>query len=115
LIIRTRSGALVAPDPDDGRGLSLGLAVPETGQRDKPSRSEAIRRLVELGLTVQTKGRQSNEGQRNRAREMASSAIDSMTDTTAHPNEQDNRKRRLLKGPEEFRDVRMDRSTPKPK
>jgi hypothetical protein len=33
---------------------------------------------------------------------MASVAIDSMTDSSAHPSDQDSRKRRLLKGPEEF-------------
>ena len=79
-------------------------------QPDIPTLSEATRRLVELGLTVKTKGRQSNEGQRRRAREMAGSAIDAMTDATAHAEEQASRKRRLLKGPEEFRNARVDRS-----
>jgi hypothetical protein len=41
--------------------------------------SEATRRLVELGLTVKTKVRQSSEGQKLRAREMADDAIDSLT------------------------------------
>ena len=71
-------------------------------QIDSPSRSEAIRRLVEMGLTVKSKGRQSNEGQRLRAREMAGHAIDSMADASAHADDQASRKRRLLKGPEEF-------------
>jgi hypothetical protein len=78
-------------------------------QPDNPTLSEAIRRLVELGLTVKTKGRQSSEGQKLRAREMAGKAIDKMTDTTAAPDDQATRKRRLLKGPEEFRAVRVDR------
>jgi hypothetical protein len=78
-------------------------------QPDKPSLSEAIRRLVELGLTIKTKGRQSSEGQKVRAREMAGKAIDKMTDTTAAPDDQAARKKRLLKGPEEFRAVRVDR------
>jgi hypothetical protein len=76
-------------------------------------RSEAIRRLVELGLTVKTKGHQSKEGQKKRAREMAGTAIDDMTDTAASPDDQASRKRRLLKGPEEFQDARIDRSTKK--
>jgi hypothetical protein len=79
-------------------------------QPDIPTLSEATRRLVELGLTVKTKGRQSNEAQRRRAREMAGSTIDAMTDATAHAEEQASRKRRLLKGPEEFRNARVDRS-----
>lgn len=78
-------------------------------QPDLPSLSESVRRLVELGLTVKTKGRLSREGQKGRAREMAGIAIDHMRDTNAHPNDQASRKRRLLKGPEEFRDVRKDR------
>jgi hypothetical protein len=84
-------------------------------QPDKPTLSEAIRRLVELGLTLKTKGRQSSEGQRLHAREMAGKAIDKMTDTAATPDDQATRKKRLLKGPEEFRDVRVDRSTAKRK
>jgi hypothetical protein len=74
-----------------------------------PTLSEATRRLVELGLTVKTKGRQSSEGQKLRAREMAGKAIDSMADVTAHFDDQATRKRRLLKGPEDFREARIDR------
>ena len=77
-------------------------------QPDMPSLSEATRRLVELGLTVKTR-RPTSEGQKLRAREMAGTAIDRMTDTTTNPDDQARRKRRLLKGPEEFREVRVDR------
>jgi hypothetical protein len=83
-------------------------------QPDTPSLSEAIRRLVELGLTVKAKGRATSEGQKLRAREMAGNAIDKMTDTSAAPDDQAKRKKRLLKGPEEFRAVRVDRPTRKP-
>ena len=78
-------------------------------QPDAPKLSEAVRRLVELGLTVKAKGRRASEGQKLRAREMAGNAIDKMTDTTAAPEDQATRKRRLLKGPEEFREARVDR------
>ena len=78
-------------------------------QPDMPTLSEAIRRLVELGLTLKTKGHQSKEGQKKRAHEMAGTAIDNMMDTATSPNDQASRKRRLLKGPEEFRNVRVDR------
>jgi hypothetical protein len=84
-------------------------------QPDMPTLSEATRRLVELGLTVKTKGQQSNEGQRVRAREMAGKAIDKMTDAATSPEEQIARKKRLLKGPEEFREVRIDRPKTKGK
>jgi hypothetical protein len=78
-------------------------------QPDLPSRSEATRRLVELGLTVKAKGRRPSEGQRIRAREMAGKTIDEMTDTGATPDDQATRKKRLIKGPEELREVRVDR------
>ena len=84
-------------------------------QTDAPTLSEATRRLVELGLTVKTKGRQSKEGQKLRAREMAGNTIDDMSDTAANPDDQASRKRRLLKGPEEFRGVRVDRPKSKGK
>jgi hypothetical protein len=77
------------------------------------SRSEAIRRLVELGLTVKTKGPPKSEGARQgtkqRARDLADAAIDEMTDKTASSNDQSNRRHRLIGGPEEFRGVRRDR------
>jgi hypothetical protein len=78
-------------------------------QPNMPTLSEATRRLVELGLTVKTKGRQSSEGQKLRAREMAGKAIDDMIDPTVRADDQAGRKRRLLKGPEEFRNARVDR------
>lgn len=46
---------------------------------------------------------------------MAAYAIDGMTDTTAHPDDQAIRKRSLLKGPEEFREARVDREKVKGK
>jgi hypothetical protein len=81
-------------------------------QKDQPPRSQAIRRLVELGLTVKAKaakGRAITESQKVRASEMAGKTIDKMADTTAAPDDQATRKRGLLKGPEEFRAVRVDR------
>jgi len=72
------------------------------------SRSEAIRRLVELGLTVRTKLAPS-ERQRAALADLASKAIDSLTVGTADSDEKASRKRRLIKGPEEFRELRVDR------
>lgn len=57
-------------------------------QKPRLSRPEAIRRLVELGLTLETKLSLSSEGQKLRAREMAGKAIDRMADATAHPDSQ---------------------------
>jgi len=71
-------------------------------------RSEAIRRLVELGLSVKTQPKPS-ERQRAALADLASKAIDSLTVGTADSDEKASRKRRLIKGPEEFREVRVDR------
>src|SRR5262249_50695272 len=62
-------------------------------QSDKPARPEAILRLVELGLE-RTHRRESAP---NRAR---------ITDPSATEEERQLRKRRLIKGPKEFRDIR---------
>ena len=77
-------------------------------QTDAPTRSEAIRRLVELGLAVKPKSAPS-ERQRAALADLASKAIDSVTVGTPNSDEKASRKRRLLKGPEEFREVRVDR------
>jgi hypothetical protein len=52
-------------------------------QKDQPTRAEAIRRLVELGLTVKTKAKQPSAARAVRAKELA-------------------------KGPSEFREDRVD-------
>jgi hypothetical protein len=72
------------------------------------TRSEAFRRLVELGLTVKTKSAPS-ERQRAALADLASKAIDSLTVGSADSDEKASRERRLIKGPEEFRAVRVDR------
>jgi hypothetical protein len=84
-------------------------------QSDRPSLPEATRRLVELGLAGQANDRGAMEGQTRRAREIAGDTIDIMNDSTATADDQASRKRRLLKGPEEFREVRVDRQKPKRK
>jgi hypothetical protein len=82
-------------------------------QPDKPSLSEAIRRLVELGLTVKTKLIRRTASSADRAKELAAKAIDNLVDPAAPADEKASRKRRLLKGPEEFHDVRVDRAEKK--
>jgi hypothetical protein len=71
------------------------------------TRAHAIRRLVALGLNVKRIGKLSDQ-QKNRAREMAGRAIDTMTDSAASLDDQIGRKRRLTKGPPEFREDRID-------
>ena len=76
-------------------------------QADKPSRSEAIRRLVEHALAgPKHKGRRSAKATAN-ASAMAGNTIDELTDKTATDAEQARRKKQLLQGPKEFRKMRQ--------
>jgi hypothetical protein len=85
-------------------------------QEDEPGRSEAIRRLVELGLTVKAPARPvSKPDRRLRAQELAAKVIDKIADPSAPPEERAQRGRRLTTGPEEFREVRVDRPKAKGK
>ena len=77
-------------------------------QADEPTRSEAIRRLVELGLAVKTKPKQPAAARADRAKELATKAIEKMIDPAAPPEERAQRRQRLTKGPLEFRDDRVD-------
>jgi hypothetical protein len=84
-------------------------AVDEWASKNETTRSDAIRRLVELGLEVKTLGRSAKKpGQRARAQELAAKAIDGIIDPSAPPEERDQRRRRLTKGPPEFREDRVD-------
>ena len=72
-------------------------------QEDKPSRAEAIRRLVELGLTVKAPARPLGKPDRKlraaelaaKAAELAAKAIDKIGDPAAPPEERAQRRRRL--------------------
>jgi hypothetical protein len=78
-------------------------------QTDKPGRSEAIRRLVELGLKAETRSKLvAKPGRRTRAQQLAREVIEKMIDPAATPDERDQRRRRLTKGPPEFREHRVD-------
>ena len=78
------------------------------GQTDSPSLSEAIRRLVELGLASARPAKQRSKKAASKASELAARAIDHLVDQSAPAEEREKRKRRLMKGPEEFRDLRAD-------
>ena len=81
-----------------------------SGQSDPTlSRPEAIRRLVELGLTVKPKARLRAPNQKDRARELAAKVIDKIIATNATEEDKVVRKQQLLKGPSMLRDVRVDR------
>lgn len=77
-------------------------------QADDPSLAEAIRRLVEIALTSSRPRRPASPQRGSVAKEMAGRQIDALADPAASDDERASRKRRLLKGPSEFRDIRSD-------
>jgi hypothetical protein len=77
-------------------------------QEDEPSRPEAIRRLVELGLASVRSASPVNQKAANKASKLAGKMVDFLSDQSATTEEKAKRKRRLLKGPPEFRDMRTD-------
>ena len=78
-------------------------------QPDTPSLSEAIRRLVEMSLNAETPVRPvSRPGRKLRAQELATKAIEKIIDPAAPLEERAQRRRRLTKGPSEFREDRVD-------
>jgi hypothetical protein len=77
------------------------------------SRSHAIRRLVELGLAGSRPVKQTNPKAAAKASDMASRQIDKLSNPAMPDDERRARKRRLIKGPSEFRDMRGDQAKPK--
>ena len=124
--IKKRRGRPALYEESRGKGApQIGLRLPPTElaaldawirqqPEPRPSRPVAIRRLVGLGLTVKHKRKQAAAAGAARAKELAARAIDKMSDGGASPDDQAYRKRRLLKGPEEFSDARVDRAKVRP-
>ena len=94
---------LVRLQPDQLSALDDWIA----GHDSAPSRPEAIRRLVEIGLENVQRARPSKQAA-SKATEMAGREIDRLSDQSATSEERATRKRRLIKGPSEFRDIRSD-------
>ncbi|MBT1516456.1 hypothetical protein KIP88_39150 [Bradyrhizobium sp. SRL28] len=82
-------------------------------QEDQPPRSQAIRQLVEIGLSKSTPAKRpkvlstAKQGA-ERAAELAADVIGKQMPNTSN-EEKATRRRRLIKGPSEFRGVRRDR------
>lgn len=70
------------------------------------TRAHAIQRLVELALGPRAK----RKARAAKAAELASREVDRLADPSADADEQTRRKRRLIKGPREFRTARRDAS-----
>jgi hypothetical protein len=104
--------------PAAGEGTLIGLRLEPAAlarvdrwaasQQDDPSRAEAVRRLLELGLGIAQRARPRTK-KAAQAAEMASHEIDRLGDPSATDEERQLRKRRLIRGPREFRDLRRNR------
>jgi hypothetical protein len=69
-----------------------------------------------MGLKVKAPARPvSNPGRKLRAQELATTEIEKIIDPDAPPEERAQRRRRLTKGPLEFREARVDQPTAKGK
>jgi hypothetical protein len=90
-------------------------AIDAWAARQEPpiTRPEAIRGMIDAMLHILAKdpGEKpvSKPARASRARELAAETIDKMIDPLAPPEERVQRRSRLTKGPEEFREVRVDR------
>jgi hypothetical protein len=92
----------------------LTAAVDQWAEDHQANRSQAIRRLVEIALKAETPSKSAgNTGHSPRAAELAAKQIDRMIDPSTSVDERAQRRRRLTKGPPEFREDRVD--LPKPK
>ena len=103
--------------PATGRGTNVSSRLPPAiadevdkwAKTNGATRSLAIRRLVALGLTVKTPARPASKpGRKLRAQELATKTIEKIIDPSAPLEERAQRRRRLTKGPSEFREDRVD-------
>ena len=76
-------------------------------QPDAPTRAIAVRRLAEQALAG-SGDRQHSSASKRKAADMAGTELDRLSDQQASGKERAHRKRRLIKGPQEFRDMRRD-------
>jgi Arc/MetJ-type ribon-helix-helix transcriptional regulator len=108
--------------PATGRDPFVGIRLPSnliseiaawSEKNEAASRSEAIRRLVELGLSGAAPMKHTSRKAAAKASDMAGRRIDKIGDPSATAEERQDRKRRLIKGPSEFREMRGDQRKPK--
>jgi metal-responsive CopG/Arc/MetJ family transcriptional regulator len=104
--------------PPTGQGIQIQVRIqPDklaeldrwiAAQTDQPSRPEAIRRIVERTLARSSRPRAPNKKKAQKALELAGRAVERIVDKSMPTQEQERRKRALIKGPKEFRNIRGD-------
>jgi hypothetical protein len=86
----------------------LNAAIDVWAIRHRTSRSDAIRRLVELGLHAEPLPRDAVRLDPLILEDLAARRIGDMLDPSLSPEERERRIRRLIEGPPEFCDDRID-------
>ena len=86
-------------------------------QDPRPSRPEAVRRILEQTLRSPLNKEAPRVQAVEKASALADRAAENLVDKSMPPEEQQRRKRALIEGPKEFRDIREDcqREAPKAK
>jgi len=91
--------------------------IDEWGAERGMTRSESIRRWIKNGVDERWRPLKQKPASRTQTRAkvaaLAAETLDRHTDRSAPPEEQASRKRRLLKGPKEFREIRKAQMTMK--
>jgi hypothetical protein len=109
--------------PATGRGKTIGVRCHNgllesidkwrRSEPDLPTRAKAIRRLVEQALGGKTASGPPSKETARKAWKLAARELETLGDQSQPVAEQQRRKRTLIRGPKEFRDIRAD--LPKPK
>jgi hypothetical protein len=94
-------------------GLSREIRAWAKRQCDTPRIAEAVRRLVEIGLAASRPDKRRSKKSAAKASKMAGQQIDKFADASIPEAEQLARKRRLIKGPQEFQELRGDQAETK--
>src|ERR1700722_6354450 len=79
-------------------------------QESARTRPEAIRHLMDLALSIGESDRPTSKAKAEKAADLAAHAIEKATDKSQSIEEQKTRKRKLISGPSEFRDIRRDQA-----
>ena len=109
------SGSMPRPRPDAVSAVKMSeqltTAVDAWAEAHQTTRSDAIRTLVELGLKaapVTHTGHATIASDSAKIEEATVKQIDRMLDPSLPPDERERRIRRLVEGPPEFSDERID-------
>jgi metal-responsive CopG/Arc/MetJ family transcriptional regulator len=92
----------------------LAVAIDRWAEKEKVrSRSEAIRHLVELALASARPAGRRDPQSVSKASDMATEQVKKMINPLLSEEEKRTRRRTLIRGPREFREMRGDQTKPK--